>query len=115
MPADLWVSAIQDDTHVYFCDLDGSNLSGATWGETFTLNGVNYTSGPQVTATGPLINGDAIITMTHARPSYTCETTWPADQAVITGSIPAVSAKGVALSFLGIAAELRYFVWIHSD
>lgn len=107
--------AIQDDTHVYFCDLDGSNLPAASWGETFTMNGVNYTSGPQVTATGPLTNGDAIITMTHARPSYTCETTWPADQAVITGSIPAVSAKGVALSFLGIAAELRYFLWIHSD
>jgi hypothetical protein len=53
--------------------------------------------------------------MTHARPSYTCETTWPADQAVIMGPIPAVSASIVSLSVIGIAAELRYFVWIHLD
>ena len=53
--------------------------------------------------------------MTHARPSYTCETIWPTDQSVLTGPIPPLSASIAAISVLAVAAELRYYVWIHPD
>jgi len=107
--------ALVTDAIVYYCDLDGSNQPAASWSETWTLDGTDYMTGANTPATGPLVNGDAILTMRHAPPMYTCATTWPADQAVLTGPIPPLTANIASFSILGVQAELRYYVWIHSD
>lgn len=106
--------ALAGGLKVYYCDLDGSNLVPAFWGVSYTLDGTSYTT-RHVDAKGPLENGDAILTMRHTPTSYACSTTWPADQMEISEPLPPLVAQFPALSLLGIAAELRYYVWIHSD
>jgi len=112
----LALYALESTTHVYYCDLDGSQAPASTWGESFTTDGTSYVTAPTVAATGPLENGPATIAMTHEPPEYSCVTSWPADSALLAGSIPpGITPDHVAFGAIGLVVRFDYFIWIHSD
>ena len=112
----LTLLVVQDITHVYYCDLNGNEGPTAFWAETYTRDGITYSSTVGVNAQGPMENRDFMLRMTHEPPSMTCETTWPADSAQIGALIPpGITPSLFAFGVIGVAVQLSYFIQIHSD
>jgi hypothetical protein len=111
----LAIYALQNDTHLYFCDLD--QLGGmSTWQLSFTLNGQDFTRLVGTAAVGPIENGELLMTMTHTASTFTCETTWPATEPSLDAAIPAgVTPAGVSFSIIGVDFEATSFVHIDSN
>lgn len=107
--------ALEDDQHVYFCALDGDESANATWSETYIAGG-GYRTVVQSPAQGPIENRTMVVTMTHEPPNMLCRTTWPTDSPTLLGAIPAgITPTQHAISVIGSAARLQFYVHIHSD
>lgn len=110
--------ALQDDTHLYYCDL-GTFMGMHEWQETYTRDGTNYVEIVGGAATGPLENGELVMTMrvTPGSPvQFQCTTTWPVAQPVLVADAPAgIVPTRASFSLIGVQAEVRWFVQISSD
>jgi hypothetical protein len=105
----------ESQDHVYYCDLNGGPSTDA-WSVTYKLPTIAYTSITGVNAQGPIEAMDVVMSMTHEPPAVSCATSWPADQAQLTATIPAgIAPTQVAFSFIGLEFEALWFVHIHSD
>jgi hypothetical protein len=100
----------------YYCEIDGGPSTTAFFAETYTFDFATYTSPVSANAQGPIENRDFTLVNVHEPPAWSCQTTWPADQQQITGTVPAGFVPGgFNLVAQGIVVEYDYFVQIHSD
>jgi hypothetical protein len=111
----LALYALEDDTHVYFCDLD-QNPNGLFWAQIFTINGLDYTSLTTSPLTGPLEDAPVMVTLDQEPARWTCRTDWPVDQPVLVAAIPGdIVPAIVALSAINLEVEITSFFHVHSN
>jgi hypothetical protein len=115
--------ALESDDQVYYCDLD-DNRSGTLWAQSFTYDGVAFDAGETSELTGPLANGDAIVTLDHDLPASTwsCTTSWPVTKPTLTSAIPPRDPDGrliepdrISLGAIRLEIEVSSFFHVHSN
>lgn len=118
----LALYALESDDQVYFCDLD-DNGGGAFFAQSFTYNGVDFDAGDTTELTGPLANGDAIVTLDHDLPAATwsCTTSWPVTKPTLTSPLPpaaggvVIDPDRISLGAIRLEIEVHSFFHVHSD
>jgi hypothetical protein len=111
----LALYAIEDDTRLYYCDLD--QLAGTFfWQVSFTTDGVDFDAVDTSPADGPIENGRLLITMRHTPGRIECETTWPATDPLVGGPIPpGIAPIGFSISAIGLEVAATSFAHIRSN
>jgi hypothetical protein len=108
--------ALEDVTHLYYCDLDAPAVDATYWAQSFTTDAITYQRSDLSEATGPLERGALMMTLEHEVSGWACITTWPAVKARLSSPIPSgISPVGVSLSALRVEVEVTSFLHIHSN
>ncbi len=106
--------AIEDDVHLYYCDLDQMDLM-FFWTVTAAVDG-NFDPIAPVSTGSPIENGRLAMTMKHTPTQVTCATSWPVGMSEVSGALPAgIAPVGVSISLIGVDVELESFTHVHSD
>jgi hypothetical protein len=101
---------------LYYCEINGSQLSTAVFAQTFTQDGTTFTSPVSAMAQGPVENGDFTLVNMHAPPAWSCQTSWPANMQSLTGTVPpGITPMQFSIGMQGVVLTLDYFIQIHSD
>lgn len=101
----------------YYCEICGGGVCGAqtSYALTYTLNNSSWTSDMRVNAQG-FAPGAFALEFQQAVPATGCTTTWPANAASLSGTVPGgIVPVAAGMKVIGLKISLDYFIQIHSD
>ncbi|MGE5184848.1 MAG: thrombospondin type 3 repeat-containing protein [Acidobacteriota bacterium] len=100
----------------YYCEIcDGGPCAQSVYALTHTLDNKTWAADMLVHAQ-PLAPGAFALQFQQALPATSCTTTWPANAAMLSGTVPSgVTPVAAGMKIIGLKVSLDYFVQIHSD
>jgi Thrombospondin type 3 repeat len=109
----LYVHA--DSIAHYYCELYQGSPDNVVFDLAYTVDGVQYGTGPQHQMQTPLANGAFSLALDNRIPHVTCQTAWPPSGSSVNPIPEGVAPVAVGIQLTHLDVGLDYFIWIHTE